>query len=104
VIRIKPGFNFCEAEYYLGKNSLNPITVKNTGVYNKAKELTEGAFPSSQDKSEKRWDNFYLPLKRAGRKISIPFSVVKYRTDFASRRPECKEGEGLFGRFFQRNF
>lgn len=80
--KINPKINFYEAEYYLKNQSLNPRLIENSTIYNLVKKLTDRTHPSSKDKYEKRWEDFYLPLKRSRREISVPFNVVKYRRDF----------------------
>jgi len=82
VYKIRPKINFYEAEYYLKNQSLNPRIIGNLEVYNLVKDLTNKVYVSSKDQYEKQWKDFYLPLKRSGREISIPFSVVKYKKDF----------------------
>ncbi|MCK5707889.1 MAG: hypothetical protein KAI43_09565 [Candidatus Aureabacteria bacterium] len=42
------------------------------------KLLTGKAFPTYKDKFEKRWESFYLPLKRRSRLITIPFAIIEY--------------------------
>jgi len=81
-IKINPKINFYEAEYYL-KNSLNPHPIKNTEVYNLVEELTSKFCFSFKEKYEKRWEDFYLSLKRRGKEISIPFKVIKYKRDYS---------------------
>lgn len=80
-IKINPKINFYEVEYYL-EDSLNPHLIKNTEIYNLVKELTDKFYPSYKDRYEKRWEDFYLPLKRRGRKISLPFKIIKYKRDY----------------------
>lgn len=75
-IKINPEINFYEVEYYL-KNSLNPRE-----IYNLVKELTSKFYPSHKDSYEKRWEDFYLPLKRRDKEISAPFKIIKYKRDY----------------------
>lgn len=82
-IKINPKINFYEARYYLKSQSLNPHLIKNSRVYNLVKTLTSRTRPSCRKGQEEIcWEDFYLPLKRSGKEISIPFSVVKYKRDF----------------------
>ena len=79
---INPKINFYEIEYYLKNHSLNPHLIENSEIYNSVKKLTDKVCFSSKDKYEKRWENFYLPLRRHGKIISIPFGMIKYKRDF----------------------
>lgn len=108
--KIKPRIKFYEAEYYLKDNSLNPRIIENLEVYNLVKELTNKAYFSSRDKYEKYWEGFYLPLKRTGKVISIPFNIVKYKKDFFCNffqmgnlevRKGNKEAEKIYKKIFQ---
>jgi hypothetical protein len=54
--------------------------INNDTFYTKIQELTEKAHPSYKDKTDTKWEYFYLPMKRKGRLICIPFSVVLYRS------------------------
>ena len=80
--KIRPEINFYEAEYYLKNQSLNPCIIENLEVYNLVKDLTNKVYVSSKDQYEKQWKDFYLPLKRSGREINLPFSIMKYKKDF----------------------
>ncbi len=80
--KINPKINFYEIEYHLKNHSLNPYLIENSKIYNLVKKLTDKVCFSSKDKYEKRWENFYLPLRRHGKIISIPFSIIKYNRDF----------------------
>lgn len=108
--KFKPGINFYEAEYYLDRQSLNPIVIKNSEIFNMVKGLTKQARFSYKDKSEKRWEDFYLPLKRAEKQICIPFNVVKYKNEFFCYffrlgslhiKKGNKETEKIFKKIFQ---
>ncbi|MCK4244294.1 MAG: hypothetical protein KAX20_01570 [Candidatus Omnitrophica bacterium] len=79
---INPKINFYEIEYYLENRSLNPHLIENSEIYNSVKKLTDKVCFSSKDKYEKRWEDFYLPLRRRGKLISIPFGMIKYKRDF----------------------
>jgi len=76
----KPKFSFYEIEYLVGDGFGRKI--KNESVHAIVKKLTEKAYPSSATGSEKRWEYFYMPARRSGRKISIPFLIVEYKGDF----------------------
>ncbi|OQX79318.1 MAG: hypothetical protein B6D56_07300 [Candidatus Omnitrophica bacterium 4484_70.1] len=79
--KINPRINFYQLKYYL-KDSLNPCLIKNTQIYSLVKELTSRFCPSYKDRVEKRWEDFYLPLKRSGKKIALPFKIIKYKRDY----------------------
>ncbi|MEE8179895.1 MAG: hypothetical protein V3T89_02130 [bacterium] len=78
----KPRINFYEAEYYLQRPLLETKLIKSSKIYELLKRLTGEAFPSRKDKFEKVWENFYLPVKRSGKLIAVPFTVIEYKREF----------------------
>ena len=87
IFKIKPKVHFYELKYYLDENRLNPLTIENSAIYNLVKNLTDKVYCSFEDKYDKRWEDFYLPLKRSGKEISIPFTIVEYEKDFFCHFP-----------------
>ncbi len=75
----KPKIHFFELEYSLEGEERN---VHNDSIYKLTKKLTNMAYPSYIDKFEKRWECFYLPSKRRGKTIAIPFGIMKYGGQF----------------------
>ncbi|MEK6860237.1 MAG: hypothetical protein AABX54_05485 [Nanoarchaeota archaeon] len=39
-------------------------------------------YPSSSDKFEEKYEDFYLPLRKTGKFITIPLNIVKYKRNF----------------------
>ena len=70
---------FYEVEYYVRDKDLS---FNNRNLYNLIKKLTGLAYPDKEDKFEKRWDYFYLPLKRSGKNIILPLWILKYNRKF----------------------
>jgi len=79
-VLLKPKISFPEIEYYLDK--FHERLAENSRIYKIVKKLTDKAFPSHQDKFDKRWEYFYLPIRRSGRIIALPFSVMEYKKEF----------------------
>ncbi len=77
---IEPHITFAELEYYLDRFSERQI--ENTEIYNLTKRLADGALPSYQDKFDKRWESFYLPVRRKGKVIALPFGIHEYNKEF----------------------
>lgn len=82
VKNFKPRINFYEAEYYLRRPPLETKLIESSEIYKLVGRLTSKAFPSREDKFEKAWENFYLPVKRSGKLIAVPFTVVEYKKEF----------------------
>jgi len=108
-VKINPRINFYQLEYYL-KDSLNPRLIKNTQIYSLVKELTSRFYPSYKDKLERRWEDFYLPSKRSGKVVALPFKIIKYKRDYfcyffslgSLRISEGKEvAEKIYKKIFQ---
>ncbi len=77
---IEPQITFAELEYYLDRFSERQI--ENTEIYNLTKRLADGALPSYQDEFDKRWESFYLPVRRKGKLIALPFGILEYKKEF----------------------
>lgn len=104
--RFYPKIRFSQAEHYLRSDSLNPRMIENFKVYNLVRELTSRFYLSSQDKYEKKWEDFYLPLKRRGKEVSLPFGIVEYKKDFFCSFPQwgvlhIKQGNKNAESFFE---
>lgn len=78
--QLKPRINFYELEYCLGNS--NEKLVESTAIYQQVKKLTAMAFPTHQDQYDKRWEGFYLLVKRDGRAIALPLGIMEYRKAF----------------------
>jgi len=82
-MEFNPDLNYNDVaglEYF--SNSISSLSIKNDSLYSKLRYLTDIAYPSSQDKLEKRWDSFFIPLKRRGELISLPLFVLDYQSNF----------------------
>ncbi len=78
-----PRLAYYEIEYLAGDRlSLQGKKIENTAVYNLVRELTDQAFPGYEDKYDRKWFDFYLPLRRSGKMISLPFGIVEYKKEF----------------------
>jgi hypothetical protein len=58
-----------EVEYYLRDCTANSYIIKNSQVHNLIKKLITRVYASSGDKYERRWEDFYLPLKEMENKL-----------------------------------
>ncbi len=75
----EPRLHFYEAEHYFKGNAFSSEKqFKDSKLYGLAKRLVGSAYPTQQDKFDKRWTYFYLPLRRSGKFIAIPFGIVEY--------------------------
>ncbi len=81
--KIVPKLSFYEIESYLKRHgSLSTFVIEDGRVYDLVRNLTRTTPSSSKDEYDERWEDFYLPLRRSGREISIPFTIVLYRDNF----------------------
>jgi hypothetical protein len=78
--KIKPQITYAEMEYYL--HGFGEKEIENTEIYNLVRTLSDEALPSYQDKSDTIWEGFYLPVKREGRVIALPFGIHEYNKEF----------------------
>jgi hypothetical protein len=61
---------------------LHETKISSDALYSKIEALTALAYPSYKDKFDTKWHDFYLPMKRAGRLITVPMSVTMYESVF----------------------
>ena len=81
-IKFEPKLKYYEIEYLVGHTTFGEKEIKNTQAYNLVKKLTSKVLPTYEDKFDKKWFYFYLPLKRSGYLITIPFSILEYKKEF----------------------
>ena len=79
--KFKPKLSFYELEY-LTETRVGEKEIKSDSVYNLVEKLTGIAAPTKKTKFDTIWESFYLPVRRSGRRVSIPFSVMKYKDEF----------------------
>ncbi len=104
---IEPQITFAELEYYLDRFSEKQI--ENTEIYNLTKRLADGALQSYQDKFDKRWESFYMPVRRKGKVIALPFDILEYKKEFFVHfhlfgRLQIKSGRKKEEEFYKRIF
>jgi hypothetical protein len=52
--------------------------IQDSRLYKAVRMLTEKAYPTEESDYEKRWHDFYLPLKRKGYFILVPLAIILY--------------------------
>jgi hypothetical protein len=89
-VKFEPRINFSKINA-LEKSLFQAPEIKNDEVYSLAEELTEKAEPNLvYSKDDRRWINFYLPVKEEEKLICIPFAVINYREKFFIHSKEFK--------------
>jgi len=78
--KIKPHIMYSEIEYYL--HGFGEKEIENNDVYALARTLSDEALPSYQDRFDTIWEGFYLPVRREGRIIALPFGIHEYNKEF----------------------
>lgn len=73
-----PKIRYVEVSHYFDLSSQKEI--KSDELYLKIEELTQKAYPSFKDKFDTKWEDVYLPMKRKGRLLSLPFSIGLYES------------------------
>ena len=77
----EPKYTFSQFRQNL-KRGFEIETVQDALLYKNIKSLTRKAYPSEETNYEKRWHDFYMPLKRRGFFILIPLSIMLYDKRF----------------------
>lgn len=78
----KPKLHSYELEYYLHGQGFDEKQVESTEVYELAEKLAGLAHPTHEDEYDRRWEYFYLPLRRSGRKIAVQVWIMEYQKEF----------------------
>ncbi len=78
--KFNPKLSEYEIKYLLEGSSEKEL--KNTKVHATVKNLVALAYPTEETKFDKIWKYFYLPMKRSGKLISVPFFIMLYKKDF----------------------
>ena len=78
-MKYKTKINYYELEYYLKREG---IVINNDSLWFLAKKLVNQAYPTYKDKFDRKWDCFYLPVKREGKLISLHFWIMEYERKF----------------------
>ena len=76
----KPKLDSDYLEYYLSR--FDERQVENDKVYTLIENLTNLAYPTVEDHVDKRWEYFYLPIKRNRKTIVIPIWIMEYNKEF----------------------
>ena len=76
----KPSINSDDFEYYL--SDFNEKYVENDEIYMLTEKLTNLAYPTYEDQYDRRWEYFYIPIKRNRKTISVPVWIMEYNKEF----------------------
>lgn len=76
----RPKLNNEKVEYHLYGH--DNISIENDDIYALIEYLVDTAYPTHEDKYDKRWEYFYIPVKRSRRIIAIPMWIMKYNDEF----------------------
>lgn len=78
-IGFRPCLNNWDLEYLVDGGGFSDKDINNNVIYGIIKRITACAHPDQMDKFDKRWHGFYLPLRRSGRIIIHPLSILLYQ-------------------------
>lgn len=79
-IDFKPKIRFDKLQYYL--NYFREIQIENNEVYVLVEKLIQSAYPTYEDQYDKRWEYFYIPIKRNRKTIAVPVWIMEYKKEF----------------------
>lgn len=80
MMHIKPKLNSDNLGYYL--HGFNEIQIESDKTYMLTKILVNTAHPTYEDHVDKRWEHFYVPIKRDRKTIVIPVWMMEYNNEF----------------------
>lgn len=76
----EPKYTFSQLEQNLPKGFEEKI--QDGRLYKALRRLTDKVYPTEENSYEKKWFDFYLPLKRRGYFILVPLGIVLYDKRF----------------------
>lgn len=79
-LNFRPKLHYDDIEYHL--HGLDERQVENDKVYSLVEELTSLAHPTYEDKFDKRWEYFYVPVRRNSKTIAVPIWIMEYNKEF----------------------
>jgi hypothetical protein len=78
--KFAPKYTFSQLEQNLPQGFEKKI--QDAKVYKAVRRLTDRFYPTEENSYEKKWFDFYLPLKRRGYLILVPLGIVLYDKRF----------------------
>jgi len=75
-----PKYTFSQLEQNLPQGFEKKI--QDSKVYKAVRRITDKVYPTEENSYEKKWFDFYLPLKRRGYFILVPLGIVLYDKRF----------------------
>lgn len=76
----KPKLHYDDIEYYLKRSG--EVQIENDEIYALLEELTDLAYPTKEDEYDKRWEYFYVPIKKGRKTVAIPMWIMEYKEEF----------------------
>ena len=76
----EPKYTFSQLEQNLPQGFEEKI--QDGRLYKAVRRLTDKVYPTEENRYEKKWFDFYLPLKRRGYFILVPLGIVLYDKRF----------------------
>ena len=80
IIRLRPRISYESMEYRL--HGHDDICIENDKIYALTEELVDIAYPTYEDQYDKRWECFYIPIRRNRKIVAIPVWMMKYNDEF----------------------
>lgn len=77
----EPIYSYSQLQYDILESHVSK-KILDSRFYKTIKKLAEKAHPTEESEYEKRWINFYLPLKRRGYLILVPLGIVLYDQEY----------------------
>lgn len=78
----EPSYSYYDLEYHLSSNTFGYLKLYNDELYTLVKKLTDMAYPTEESRYDKKWLDFYVPLRRKSEIIVTPLSIVLYKDKF----------------------
>jgi hypothetical protein len=76
----RPKLSNENVEYHLyGQGN---IDIEDDNIYNLTEKLVNIAYPTYEDKYDKRWEYFYVPIKRNRKTVAVPMWIMEYNEEF----------------------
>jgi hypothetical protein len=80
--------SFSEVKKHLEPDRTKDNVIQDSALYSLVEKLVSQYAPSERDEYDTKWFDFYLPTKRKGKLICMPFGVVKLISSVQRKKEE----------------
>lgn len=77
----EPKLSYNDIDYGLNFHSIKNLG--NSKLHRLFCKITGAAYPTHEERFDKNWEYFYLPVRRQGKFITVPFGIYSYKSIYS---------------------